>query len=42
MERAELQQVFIAGDDERGVGGEPAGEHLVIVGIGQCLHIRWQ
>ena len=32
-ERSELQQVVIAGDDERGVGGERTGEHVIIVGI---------
>lgn len=31
--RIEGAQVLIAGDDEAGVGGNRAGEHLVIVGV---------
>ena len=30
---AQIEQVFVAGDDELGLGGRCAGEHMVIVGI---------
>jgi hypothetical protein len=31
--RIEGPQILIAGDDEAGVGGKRAGEHLIVVGI---------
>ena len=32
-ERAEHEQIAIAGDDERGLGAERGGEHEIIIGI---------
>jgi hypothetical protein len=32
-EGAEREQIIVAGDDQRSLGGDRAGEHVVIVGI---------